>query len=373
MNQHAKRRQAMRPPPDAPPPALPEPKRPLLPEPTVGEHRFEATADLVGTRLDRFLSEALAREGLALSRSRLKTLIEGGHVTIDGVAVRDPAVKAKLGQSVALDAPAAIAATPSPESIPLSIVFEDEHLVILDKQAGLVVHPAAGHADGTLVNALLAHCGDSLSGVGGVRRPGIVHRLDKDTTGLMVVAKTDGAHRGLSELFQDHGRSLGLLREYKALVWGAPERPSGVVDAPLGRHPHAREKRAVVRSGGRAAITHWRTESTFVGTCDRAGEARPPIAALVQCRLETGRTHQIRVHLASLGHPVMGDSLYAAGFRTKAERLAPAARAALEALNRQALHAAVLGFPHPITGVDLAFESPLPPDMAALVDALSRG
>ena len=247
------------------------------------------------------------------------------------------------------------------EDLPLTIVFEDEHLLIVDKPAGLVVHPAPGHAAGTLVNALIRHCGDSLSGVGGVKRPGIVHRLDKDTSGLLVVAKNDAAHQGLAALFADHGRSGSLRREYRALVWGAPERAAGTVAAAIGRHPFSREKMAVVADKrGRAAVTHWRVE-------ERLGPA-----SLVACRLETGRTHQIRVHLAHIGHPLLGDSVYGAGFKTKASRLSEAARAALDALGRQALHAAILAFDHPITGEPLAFESPLPEDLNNLVNILRR-
>ena len=247
------------------------------------------------------------------------------------------------------------------EDLPLTIVFEDEHLLVVDKPAGLVVHPAPGHAAGTLVNALIRHCGDSLSGVGGVKRPGIVHRLDKDTSGLLVVAKSDAAHQGLAALFADHGRSGSLRREYRALVWGAPERAAGTVAAAIGRHPFSREKMAVVADKrGRAAVTHWRVE-------ERLGPA-----SLVACRLETGRTHQIRVHLAHIGHPLLGDSVYGAGFKTKASRLSAAARAALDALGRQALHAAILGFDHPITGEPLAFESPLPEDLDNLVKILRR-
>lgn len=256
--------------------------------------------------------------------------------------------------------PPPVAAEPEAEAIPLAVVHEDSHLLVLDKPAGLVVHPAAGHASGTLVNALLAHCGNSLSGIGGVRRPGIVHRLDKDTTGLMVVAKTDAAHRGLSELFADHGRSGTLERSYTAFVWGVPAAAGGTVDRSLGRHPHKRDRMAIVPEGrGRHAVTHWTRIDAYDGT------------AAVRCRLETGRTHQIRVHMAALGHPLIGDPVYGTGFRTKAARLAPAARTAAETLGRQALHADVLGFAHPVTGKILRFESPLPPDLAALGRALA--
>ena len=230
---------------------------------------------------------------------------------------------------------------------------------MIDKPAGLVVHPAPGHAAGTLVNALIRHCGASLSGVGGVKRPGIVHRLDKDTSGLLVVAKTDAAHRGLAELFADHGRTGSLEREYLALVWGRFDAAAGKIAAPIGRDPRHRERMAVVAEArGRHATTHWRLE-----------EALGP-ASLVACRLETGRTHQIRVHMASIGHPLLGDSVYGAGFKTKAAHLGDDARAALVALGRQALHASVLGFEHPATGETLRFESPPPEDFSRLLNAL---
>lgn len=314
-----------------------------------------------GERLDRFLSQTAAARGLALSRTRLKTLIEAGQVTVDGAPARDPAARVTEGEQIALAVPPAEDAAIAGEDLPLTVVFEDEHLLIVDKPAGLVVHPAPGHAAGTLVNALIRHCGESLSGIGGVKRPGIVHRLDKDTSGLLVVAKNDAAHQGLAALFADHGRSGSLKREYRALVWGAPERAAGTVAAAVGRHPFSREKMAVVADRrGRAAVTHWRVE-------ERLGPA-----SLIACRLETGRTHQIRVHLAHIGHPLLGDSVYGAGFKTKASRLSEGARAALDALGRQALHAAILGFEHPITGAQLAFESPLPDDLDNLVRILRR-
>ncbi|MGH6858377.1 MAG: RluA family pseudouridine synthase, partial [Methylocella sp.] len=255
-------------------------------------------------------------------------------------------------------------ADPAPlgENIPLEIVFEDEHLIVIDKPAGLVVHPAAGHQSGTLVNALLAHCGASLSGIGGVKRPGIVHRLDKDTSGLLVVAKTDAAHQGLAKLFADHGKTLPLVRAYLAFVWGTPARPSGTIDAALARHAARRQKIAVVPAArGRRALTHWRLIESFA-----AGEA-----SLMSCTLETGRTHQIRVHMAHTGHPVLGDPVYAAGFKSKTARLPLKAQACLESLSRQALHAAALGFPHPVTGVQMRFTSPLPQDLRRLRDALA--
>jgi 23S rRNA pseudouridine1911/1915/1917 synthase len=265
------------------------------------------------------------------------------------------------GAQIEVATPPAAESTLLAQALPLDIVFEDAHLLVLDKPAGLVVHPAAGHEDGTLVNALIAHCGDSLSGIGGIRRPGIVHRLDKDTSGLLVVAKSDAAHQGLSALFADHGRTGSLVREYQALAWGTPAAPSGTIDAPLGRHPRRREKRTVApQERGRSAVTHWRLQ-------ERLGPA-----SLMSCRLETGRTHQIRVHLAHIGHPIVGDSVYGAGFKTKAAQLSPEGRAALARLGRQALHAAKLGFIHPITGEALLFESLPPSDLLFLLNALRR-
>jgi 23S rRNA pseudouridine1911/1915/1917 synthase len=227
------------------------------------------------------------------------------------------------------------------------------------------VHPAAGARSGTLVNALIAHCGDSLSGIGGVRRPGIVHRLDKDTTGLMVVAKTDRAHRSLAAQFADHGRTGPLERGYLAFAWGVPDRPRGTIDKPIDRHPRARERMAV-REGGREAITHWEVVETYRGTDGR------PVASLIACRLETGRTHQIRVHLASIGHPILGDHVYGPGFRTKAALLPEGARNALAGLARQALHAYLLGLEHPVTHERLTFQSDLPADLARLRQALAE-
>ncbi len=225
------------------------------------------------------------------------------------------------------------------------------------------MHPAAGNWTGTLVNALIAHCGESLSGIGGVRRPGIVHRLDKDTTGLMVVAKTDRAHQSLAAQFADHGRDGPLRRGYLAFVWGAPDRPKGTIDKPIDRHPRARDKMAV-REGGREAITHWEVLERYLGTDGK------PVASLLACRLETGRTHQIRVHLASIGHPLLGDDVYGPGFKTKAQHLAPEAGRRWTALGRQALHAYLLAIEHPIAGQELEFRSELPADLARLRSSL---
>ena len=314
---------------------------------------FVVGDEVAGERLDRFL----ARVADGFSRTRLKAMIEDGCVKIDGEIASDPARKLGPGVSVALEAPPILETLVEGEDIPLDVVFEDEHLIVIDKPAGLVVHPAPGHPGGTLVNALIRHCGASLSGIGGVKRPGIVHRLDKDTSGLMVAAKTDAAHQGLAELFADHGRTGSLVREYAALAWNDFQGRSGVVDAPLGRHPHSRERMAVV-ARGRHAVTHWRIE-------EKLG-----LAAWLSCRLETGRTHQIRVHLAHIGHPLLGDSVYGGGFKTKANRLDAAAQDALAALNRQALHAETLGFEHPVTSEHLHLQRSPPRDFLNLASAL---
>jgi 23S rRNA pseudouridine1911/1915/1917 synthase len=311
-----------------------------------------------GDRLDRVLAARLA----SLSRSRLKVLIQAGHVAVGGRTIRDPEHRVNAQDCVTVELPPPAPPEPQAEDIPLAIVHEDADIVVIDKPKGLVVHPAAGHWTGTLVNALIAHCGASLSGIGGVRRPGIVHRLDKDTTGLMVVAKTDRAHKKLAAQFADHGRTGPLERGYLAFAWGTPDRPKGTIDKPIDRHRHARDKMAV-REGGREAITHWEVLERYQG-------AAGPVASLIACRLETGRTHQIRVHLAALGHPILGDDVYGPGFRTKASLLPQAAQAALAALGRQALHAYLLGIEHPTTGEHLAFRSGLPADLAVLRAAL---
>jgi 23S rRNA pseudouridine1911/1915/1917 synthase len=326
----------------------------------------EATSETVtiaanehGQRLDRVLAARLP----SLSRSRLKILILDGQVTAAGRTIRDPAAHVNSGDSFTVTLPEPEPAKPAGENIPLNIVYEDDSLIVIDKPAGLVVHPAAGHGSGTLVNALIAHCGDSLSGIGGVKRPGIVHRLDKDTSGLMVVAKTDKAHRVLSKQFADKTGS-DLERGYLAFVWGAPDRPRGTIDAPLDRHRRAREKRAV-SEGGRTAVTHWEVKERF---------NRPdgkPVSSLIDCTLETGRTHQIRVHLAHIGHPIMGDATYATGFKTKVSRLGPKSLTAMADLGRQALHANRLTFKHPGSGEMLAFRSEFPPDLRGLRDALA--
>jgi 23S rRNA pseudouridine1911/1915/1917 synthase len=321
--------------------------------------KLVVAAEEAGERLDRVLAARVAD----LSRSRHKALILAGRVAIDGATIRDPGHRVNAGGTIMVDVPPADEVGVGPENIPLEVVFEDGELIVIDKPAGLVVHPAAGNWSGTLVNALIAHCGESLSGVGGVRRPGIVHRLDKDTSGLMVVAKTDRAHRALSRQFADHGRTGPLRRGYLAFVWGVPDRPRGTIDKPIDRHPRARDKMAV-RAGGREAITHWEVLERYPG---RDGA---PAASLLACRLETGRTHQIRVHLAAIGHPLLGDDVYGAGFKTKASQLGQEARAALAALGRQALHAYLLGIEHPSQGNDLEFRSELPDDLRRLRHSL---
>ena len=314
---------------------------------------------MAAERLDR----VLARLQADLSRSRLQALIRDGQVAVGGVPVLDPNRKVAGGVRITLKVPPPVPAEPAGEAIDLSIVYEDDDVIVIDKPPGLVVHPAAGHDSGTLVNALIAHCGESLSGIGGVKRPGIVHRLDKDTSGLLVVAKNDLAHQALAAQFADHGRTGPLERAYLAILWGMPERRRGTVEAALARSTHNREKIVVVgEDRGRYAITHYEVLEGLLPAS--------PIASLVRCELETGRTHQIRVHMAHLGHPLLGDATYGSGFKTKANRLSEPQKEALKALNRQALHAAILGFEHPRSGEFLRFESPLPPDMAALLAAL---
>jgi 23S rRNA pseudouridine1911/1915/1917 synthase len=322
-------------------------------------HQVIVTGDEGSNRLDRVLAVRLE----ALSRSRLKALILAGSVTLKNAPIRDPAYHVASGDTITIDVPQAIAAEPLGEDIALDIVYEDDDIIVINKPKGLVVHPAAGHETGTLVNALIAHCGASLSGIGGVKRPGIVHRLDKDTTGLMVAAKNDRAHKSLTEQFADHGRTNAMRRGYMAFAWDLPNRQRGTVDAPIDRHPFAREKMAV-RDSGREAITHWEIQEAFNG---RDGK---PIAALLACQLETGRTHQIRVHLAHINHPLMGDGVYGPHFKTKASHLGPKSQAALAALGRQALHAYLLALEHPRTGEILHWEAPLPEDLLLLQKTL---
>ena len=331
-----------------------------------GRNAYDADDDARGVRVDRWLAAQHAH----VTRNRIKALIEGGALTLDGAPLTDPARRLKGGERLLLDVPPPEAPEPEPEDIPLDVLFEDEHLVVLDKPAGLVVHPAAGNWTGTLVNALLHHCAGSLSGIGGVARPGIVHRLDKDTSGVMVVAKTDRAHQGLTTLWQAHE----VERAYRAVVHGSPRPAVGTIELPLARASGDMRKQAVVGwddPSGREAVTHFRREAAYgVGRAKLPGDA---VASLVECRLETGRTHQIRVHMSHVGHPLVGDQTYG---RPGLSGLRPVDEAAEHALRtvarfkRQALHAAVLGFAHPVTGEHLAFETAPPDDFRALTDAL---
>ncbi|MDX8435516.1 RluA family pseudouridine synthase [Mesorhizobium abyssinicae] len=322
---------------------------------------LQAGGDAVGQRLDQWLAGQL---GPDMSRSRVQMLIRQGAVSIGGKVVEEAKRRMSAGERVAVEMPEPEPAEPRGEAIALDILYEDDELIVINKPAGLVVHPGAGNWTGTLVNALIHHCGDSLSGIGGVRRPGIVHRLDKETSGVMVVAKTDRAHKALSEAFADHGRTGDLERAYLALVWGIPSRPTGTVDAPLGRAAD-RVRRAVVPQGrddARHAVTHF-------SVIERFGERQKDLAtaSLVECRLETGRTHQIRVHMAHIGHPVVGDPDYGQAFRTKANRLPEPLKGAVNAFPRQALHAWLLEFRHPATHLTMRFEAPIPRDMEELV------
>lgn len=307
----------------------------------------------LGQRTDRFLADAIG----AMSRSRVKSLMQDGAVLRDNVALHDPAEPVRPGAVFVIQPPSPVAARPEPQRIPFEILHEDADLIVLDKPAGLVVHPAPGNEDGTLVNALLAHCGDSLPGIGGERRPGIVHRLDKDTTGVMVVAKTEQALATLSAAFA----ARDIDRAYHALVWGVPTPPAGEIEGAIGRDPRERKRMAVVARGGKPALTRYRTLRSWAVS-----------VTLAECVLATGRTHQIRVHLAGAGHPVVGDPVYLRRVPAAAKSLAGPVRAALLDFPRQALHAARLGFAHPRTGRTLLFERPMPADMAALVEMLDR-
>jgi 23S rRNA pseudouridine1911/1915/1917 synthase len=304
-----------------------------------------------GERLDRTLARHLGQ----VSRSRLKALIEEGRVRLGEATITEPSRRVKPGQTFAIMLPEPIDAEPEAQALPLEIRYEDSDLIVIDKPAGMAVHPAPGSPDRTLVNALLAHCGRSLSGIGGVRRPGIVHRLDKDTSGLMVAAKTDAAHQALANAFARHD----IDRAYKAVLWGTPSPRSGEVAGAIGRHPTNRKKMAVVRRGGKPALTRYRLLRPL-GTA----------ASLVECRLATGRTHQIRVHMTAIGHPVIGDPVYGRPTAARLSPLAPAQRQAVLALHRQALHAWRLGFRHPGTGELMVWESEPPDDIAALVRTL---
>lgn len=303
-------------------------------------------------RIDRLLVKRLPE----LSRSRLQGLIIGGQLAIDGKTIDNPAFRVKPGQKLVLEVPPAAPAEPEAQEIPLDIVFEDPHLIVVDKPAGMVVHPAPGNLDGTLVNALIGHCGESLKGIGGVRRPGIVHRLDKDTSGLIVAAKTENVHQALTELFA----ARDIERAYQALVWGTPRPAEGEIEGNIGRSPRNRKKMAVLRHGGKTALTRYRTLERLAGDT----------ISLIECRLMTGRTHQIRVHLTEKGHPLVGDPVYGRQNEAKLQRLSPNARDAIKNFTRQALHAQTLGFQHPVTGATHVFKSELPQDIKNLIFSL---
>ncbi|HTI02890.1 MAG TPA: RluA family pseudouridine synthase [Acidisoma sp.] len=310
-----------------------------------------ATSDDGGVRLDKFLAERIG----TISRSRVKSLILEGRLSRDGAVTTDVSATVQPGAAYRLRLPPPDPATPQGEEIPLAILYEDDALLVLDKPAGLVVHPAPGNPDGTLVNALIAHCGDSLTGIGGERRPGIVHRLDKDTSGVMVVAKTELAHTRLSAAFA----SRDLDREYKAICWGVPNPARGAIEGDIGRDPRDRKRMAVVTRNGKPALTNYRIVRNY-GTA----------ASLVALRLGTGRTHQIRVHMAYIGHPLLGDSVYLRRRPSVAKTLPPQALGLALDFPRQALHAEMLGFFHPITGVKLSFSAPPPADFRELEAAL---
>ena len=321
---------------------------------TAGQkHEVTAAASDAGVRLDRVLASRLPE----LSRSRVKALVEAGHVGSGAATIRDPAYKVRAGQTFAIIVPEPRPATPQAQAIALDIVYEDADLIVINKAAGMVMHPAPGSTDMTLVNALIAHCGDSLSGIGGEQRPGIVHRIDKDTSGLVVVAKNDRSHRALSAAFKAHD----IERAYKAVIWGVPEPPAGEITGDIGRHPVHRKKMAVVRRGGRVALTRYRL-------LKRLGRA----ASLVECRLATGRTHQIRVHMAAIGHPVVGDPTYGGMMAGRLGVLGIQEQEAIRRLGRQALHAHRLGFRHPDTGKPMRWESELPRDINDLITILEK-
>ena len=336
-------------------------------DPETGEIRTAVAETGAGERVDAWLAKLWPD----LSRSRVQGLIGAGKLTVDGAPVTHAKDKPRAGATYELVLPPPEPAAPQPETLPLNIVFEDDHLVVVDKAMGMAMHPAPGSMRGTLVNALLAHCGDSLSGIGGVARPGIVHRIDKDTTGLVVVAKHDAAHQGLAKLFAKHD----LERVYYAVTRGAPKERSATIENRLVRSNEDRRKYVVARdpnsAAGKIAITqYWTIESYGQQAGASAGRAA---AALLECRLHTGRTHQIRAHLTHLGCPLVGDPLYGKqrAFKADGPHAAQAAMA-VEAFPRQALHAAVLGFKHPVSGLELRYESPLPADMKALLDALRK-
>ena len=318
--------------------------------PPATRHRIVISAGSAGQRIDRVLADAIP----ALSRARIKALIDSGQVEVDGATLDAASKRVKPGQVIVLAVPPPVDPRPVGQAIPLDILFEDADLIVVNKPAGLVVHPAPGNPDRTLVNALIHHCGDQLRGIGGVRRPGIVHRLDKDTSGVMVAAKTNEAHQFLAEQFAAHS----IERAYLAIVWGVPAPHRSTLHSRIGRSRQNRKKMAIVASGGKDAITHY----------DVAAVLADGAMALVRCRLETGRTHQIRVHLAAAGHPVLGDRTYGHGRGRRLQGLDQAQRDAVEALGRQALHAFRLGFAHPTTGKRVVFETKLPNEMKYLMN-----
>ncbi|SNY90996.1 23S rRNA pseudouridine1911/1915/1917 synthase [Cohaesibacter sp. ES.047] len=327
--------------------------------------RFDVDESEAGKRLDA----VIAAKDDRFSRSRFKSLIKDGQVSLatsdqPDRTIDEPNHRVNAGDRITVTLPPAEDPTPLGEDIPLDVVFEDDDLIVINKPAGLVVHPAAGNWTGTLVNALIHHCGESLSGIGGVRRPGIVHRLDKETSGLLVVAKTDAAHKGLSEQFADHGRNGPLTRAYQALVWGELRNKKGTIDTQIGRAPHNRLRQKVLKAGGRQAITHYQVLEEF-GVGD-------VIASRVECRLETGRTHQIRVHMAHIGHPLIGDLEYGQGFKSKLNKLPEDLACSIENRGRQSLHAGELGFAHPISGEEMSFQSEMPSDLNTITEALQK-
>ena len=329
------------------------PNHAMSPIPPAGPFHITASVDHAGQRIDRFIADALG----TLSRSRVKTLIEDARLSAAGRTITEPAEPVRAGGTYTLDIPPPTPATPQPQAIPFPILYEDADLIVLDKPAGLVVHPAPGNPDGTLVNALLAHVGPGFTGIGAEKRPGIVHRLDKDTSGVMVVAKTQLANDKLTAAFA----ARDLDRAYFALVWGTPSPTAGEIQGAIGRDKRDRKRMALVSHGGKAALTRYRTQRAW-GTA----------LALLECRLATGRTHQIRVHLAAAGHPVVGDPLYLRRVPAVARAIAPTLRGRLLDFPRQALHAASLGFTHPRTGQILTFQADLPPDMVALIEAIDQ-
>lgn len=308
--------------------------------------------DFKGLRIDKFLSACFPD----ISRSQIQRMIAWGNVVCDDVTVGDNSYKIKEGESFVLTLPEAVDAEPRPQDIPLDVVYEDKDIIVVNKPCGMVVHPAPGAADGTLVNALLYHCHD-LSGIGGVKRPGIVHRIDKDTSGLLVAAKNDNSHKLLCEQFAEHS----IERTYSAFVFGVPNPLDGTIEGNIGRSPYDRKKMAIVAKGGKHAVTHYQTIEKFKNE-----------AALIKCRLETGRTHQIRVHMTSAGHSLIGDKVYGKSRKLAVKNAPEKAEIFINMFPRQALHAQSLGFVHPGTGERMFFEAPLPVDLQELLQALRQ-